>query len=154
MSHDETTDPSVAGGASPRAFAYRDYRFFWVATALTSFAAQIMGIAVGLEVYLLTHNPFDLGLVGLSTFAPALLLVLVTGLVADRFNRRIIIAICGGVELLCALALITYTALGPKEVWPVFSILVVIGTARAFTGPAGSSLAPNVVPPQALASAI
>ena len=154
MSHDETTDASAAAGASPRAFAYRDYRFFWAATALTSFAAQIMGISVGLEVYLLTHNPFDLGLVGLSTFAPALLLVLVTGLVADRFNRRIIIAICGGVELLCALALITYTALGPKEVWPVFAILVVIGTARAFTGPAGSSLAPNVVPPQALASAI
>ena len=145
---------SAVSEPSQQAFAYRDYRFFWAATALTSFAAQIMGITVGLEVYLLTKNPFDLGLVGLSTFAPALLLVLVTGLVADRFNRRIIIAICGGVELVCALALMAYTAMGPKEVWPVFAILVVIGTARAFTGPAGSSLAPNVVPPRALASAI
>ena len=145
---------SASPTPSPQAFAYRDYRFFWAATALTSFAAQIMGITVGLEVYLLTKNPFDLGLVGLSIFAPALLLVLVTGLVADRFNRRVIIAIGGGIELACAVALMIYTAMGPKEVWPVFVILVCIGVARAFSGPAGSSLAPNLVPTPALASAI
>ena len=86
---------STAGGPSPRAFAYRDYRFFWVAVGLTSFAAQIMGIAVALQVYLLTHDQFMLGLVGLATFTPALLLVLVTGYVADRFNRRLIMAIAG-----------------------------------------------------------
>jgi MFS family permease len=149
-----TSSSAAEPQVSPQAFAYRDYRFFWAATALVSFAAQIMGITIGLEVYLLTKNPFDLGLVGLSTFAPALVLVLVTGLVADRFNRRLIIAICSGVELLCALALVTYTALGPTEVWPVFLILVCIGTARAFANPAASSLAPNVVPPPALASAI
>ena len=150
----EQISESTGSGPSPQAFAYRDFRFFWAATALFRFAAQIMGITVGLEVYLLTKNPFDLGLVGLSTFAPALLLVLVTGLAADRFNRRFIIAIAGSVELLCAIALIIYTALGPKDVWPVFLILVFIGTARAFTSPAASSLAPNVVPPEALASAI
>jgi len=154
MSADDTTSASTAGGPSPRAFAYRDYRFFWAAIGLTSFAAQIMAIAVGLQVYLLTKNPFDLGLVGLAIFTPALLLVLVTGLVADRFNRRRIIAIAGGVELLCALALVFYAGAGPHDVWPVFVILVIIGTARAFTGPAASSLAPNVVPPEALASAI
>ena len=154
MSAEETTNASSADGPSPRALSYRDYRFFWAAVALTSFAAQIMAIAVGLQVYLLTRNPFDLGLVGLATFTPALLLVLLTGLVADRFNRRRIIAVAGGVELLCALALLLYAGVGPHDVWPVFVILVVIGTARAFTSPAASSLAPNVVPPEALASAI
>lgn len=154
MSHDEPTASSAAGGASPRAFDYRDYRFFWGAVGLTSFAAQIMAIAVGLQVYLLTKNPFDLGLVGLATFTPALLLVLVTGLVADRFNRRRIIAIAGGVEFACAIALVLYAGTNPTQVWPVFVILVLIGTARAFTSPAASSLAPNLVPPRALASAI
>jgi len=154
MSADETTSASTAGGPSPRALSYRDYRFFWAAVALTSFAAQIMAVAVGLQVYLLTKDPFDLGLVGLATFTPALLLVLVTGLIADRFNRRRIIAIAGGVELLCALALVFYAGAGPHDVWPVFVILVIIGTARAFTSPAASSLAPNLVPPAALASAI
>lgn len=149
-----SSERSGAAAPSPRAFSYRDYRFFWAAVALTSFAAQIMAIAVGLQVYLLTHNPFDLGLVGLATFTPALLLVLVTGLVADRFNRRRIIAIAGCVELACALVLVAYASAGPHEVWPVFVVLVVIGSARAFTSPAASSLAPNVVPTEALASAI
>lgn len=150
----EQISASTPGGPSPRAFAYRDYRFFWAAVGLTSFAAQIMAIAVGLQVYLLTKNPFDLGLVGLATFTPAFLLVLVTGLVADRFNRRRIIAIAGSVELACALGLVAYASIGPHDVWPVFAILALIGTARAFTSPASSSLAPNLVPPEALASAI
>ena len=150
----EQISESTGSGPSPRAFAYRNYRFFWGAIGLTSFAAQILAIAVGLQVYLLTKNPFDLGLVGLATFTPAFLLVLVTGLVADRFNRRRIIAIAGTVEMLCAVALALYASIGPHDVWPVFVILVVIGTARAFTSPAGSSLAPNLVPPEALASAI
>ena len=73
---------------SPLALSYRNYRFFWLAIALASFAAQIMAVTVALEVYLLTRNPFYLGLIGLALFLPALLLVLVTGLVADRFKRR------------------------------------------------------------------
>jgi MFS family permease len=139
---------------SPLAFTYRNYRFFWLAISLTSFAAQIMAIAVSLEVYLLTRNPFYLGLVGLALFLPALLLVLVTGLVADRFKRRHILAIGGAVEAACALALLLYSGYDEGGVWPVFVILVVLGTARAFMSPAGSSLAPNIVPREALSSAI
>jgi MFS family permease len=139
---------------SPLAFTYRNYRFFWLAISLTSFAAQIMAIAVALEVFLLTHNPLYLGLIGLSLFLPALLLVLVTGYVADRFKRRYILAIGGTTEAACAIALLFYTGYNESGVWPVFAILVVLGTARAFMGPAGSSLAPNLVPREALSSAI
>ncbi len=148
------TSPTDAPEPSVRAFSYPSYRFFWLAIALTSFAAQIMAVSVALQVYLLTHNALYLGLVGLTLFTPALLLVLVTGLVADRFNRRRIIAICGGIEVLCALTFLFYAGAGPHEVWPVFVVLFVLGTARAFTSPASSSLAPNLVPPQALGSAI
>lgn len=144
----------AAPAPSPLAFSYINYRLFWSAIALTSFAAQILSVAVALQVYTLTGNAFFLGLVGLAMFLPALLLVLVTGLVADRFNRRLILIVAGGIELACALTLLTYSGAGPHEVWPVFVILVVLGSARAFTGPASSSLAPNVVPTEALASAI
>ncbi|HEX4298061.1 MAG TPA: MFS transporter [Devosia sp.] len=147
-------DSAAAAAPSSQAFAYRDYRFFWAATALTSFAAQIMAVGVGLQVYLLTRNAFYLGLVGLATFTPALLLVLFTGLVADRFNRRIIIAVTGCVEFVAAITLLFYSGANADQVWPVFVVLVCLGTARAFTGPAASSLAPNVVPPEALASAV
>jgi MFS family permease len=139
---------------SPLAFSYRHYRFFWLAISLTSFAAQIMAVTVALEVYLLTRNPFYLGLIGLALFLPALLLVLVTGLAADRFKRRHILAIGGAVEAGCALGLLFYTGYDTGGVWPVFVILVVLGTARAFMSPAASSLAPNIVPREALSSAI
>ena len=51
---------------STLALSYRNYRYFWLAICLASFAAQIMAVAVALEVYLLTRNPFYLGLVGLA----------------------------------------------------------------------------------------
>lgn len=146
--------PPAEPAPSPLAFTYRNYRFFWLAIALASFAAQIMAVSVALEVYLLTRNPFHLGLIGLALFLPALLLVLVTGLVADRFKRRHILAIGGAVEAACALALLFYSGYNEAGVWPVFVILVVLGTARAFMSPAASSLAPNVVPREALGSAI
>jgi MFS family permease len=143
-----------APAPSDFALSYPSYRFFWLAISLASFAAQIMAVTVALEVYLLTRNPFYLGLIGLALFLPALLLVLVTGLAADRFKRRHILAIGGTIEAGCALALLFYTGYDSAGVWPVFVILAVLGTARAFMSPASSSLAPNVVPREALSSAI
>ena len=156
IGRDIMSDNPAEHAAAPSSLAihYPSYRFFWLAILLTSFAAQIMSVAVGLQIYLLTKNALYLGLVGLTLFLPALLLVLVTGLVADRFNRRRIMAICGAIEFLCAVALFFFAGAAVHEVWPVFVVLVVLGTARAFTGPASSSLAPNLVPREALASAI
>ena len=61
---------------------------YWLSRLAASFATQIQTVAVGWQVYDLTRDPLDLGFVGLSQFLPALLLVLVTGAVADRFDRR------------------------------------------------------------------
>jgi MFS family permease len=95
-----------------------------------------------------------LGYIGLAQFLPALLLVLVTGLVADRLNRRLVMGLCLGIEALCALGLVLFTVEGGGVVWPVFVILVVLGTARAFFNPAADALAPNLLPPQAIAHGI
>ncbi len=148
-----TTIPP-APDPSRRAFSYKGYRFFWLATALTSFAVQIMAVAVGWQIYDLTGQPLLLGLVGLSLFTPALLLVLVTGLTADRLNRRAIMVSCLGVEFVCALLLLLFTRGAVQQVWPIFVVLVVLGTGRAFMNPAVGSLAPNLVPSAALANAI
>ena len=87
-------------------------------------------------------------------FLPALILVLVTGLAADRFPRRRIIQVCLAIELACAAALFAFAGAQGHEVWQIFVVLVLLGTARAFANPAASSLAPNLVPPAALANAI
>lgn len=147
---------SVPTSAEPSklAFSYRNFRFFWLTTLLVSFAVQIMSVSIAWQIYDVTGEAFLLGLVGLSLFLPALVLILVTGLTADRFNRRMIMAICLGVELLCALGFLAFVNAQAHEVWPIFGILVVLGTARAFWSPAAQSLAPNLVPPEALANAI
>ena len=136
------------------AFRHRGFLLFWLSRLLATFAAQILSVAVGWQIYDLTRDPFDLGLVGLVQFAPALLLVLVTGTVSDRYNRRGIVAVCQFVEAGCGLAFLALTVTGTISPAWIFSILAVFGVARAFMNPAASSLIPNLVPAQDLASAI
>lgn len=115
---------------------------------------QILSISVGWQLYDQTRDPFLLGLVGLVQFAPALCLVLVTGSVADRFNRRRIMGACMAAEALCALMLLWLFHSGKPVVWQVFAVLVMLGIARAFMGPAVQSLVANLVPTSVLPNAI
>lgn len=148
--HTDKAEPAP----SSKAFHYPAYRLFWFTVMANSFAAQIMAVSVAWQVYDLTRDPLYLGMIGLAQFLPALLLVLVTGLVADRFSRRIIMSVCLAIEFGCAASLLWFTISGVTEVWPIFAVLVALGTARAFLSPAQSSLAPNLVPPEALANAV
>ncbi|MCR4282624.1 MAG: MFS transporter [Bauldia sp.] len=150
-------DPAQARAPAraPRgAFRQRGFVLFWIARLLTVFSTQVVSVSVGWQVYDLTRNPFDLGLVGLVQFAPALILVLVTGTVSDRFNRRIVVAVCQLVEALCAGALLVLTLSGAVSVHQIFALLFAFGIARAFMNPASQSLIPNLVPTEDLASAI
>jgi MFS family permease len=140
--------------ASSNALHHRPYIFYLAALGSAGFAVQIMSVAVGWQVYDLTRNPLDLGFVGLAQFLPALLLVLVTGLIADKFNRRLIIALCLLVEVACAFGLLVFTLSDFRHVWPIFVILAGFGTARAFLNPAADALAPNLLPKTALAHGI
>src|SRR5690606_38957594 len=109
---------------------------------------------VGWQIYDLTRDPFDLGLVGIIQFAPSLLLVLVTGAAADRFGRRMIMGVATGLEALCALALLVLTMRGLEGVSAVFVVLAVFGVARAFFAPASASLVANLVPAEDFANAV
>jgi len=136
------------------AFQHRGFLFYWLSRLCATFAVNIVSVSVGWQVYDLTRDPFDLGLIGLVQFLPALLLVLVTGSVADRYNRRMIMALCLAGEALAVLALLAFTVSGSERVTIVFGVLLFFGIVRAFMGPAQQSLAPNLVPTQDLASAI
>ena len=96
------TPPASTGDRARLAFTYVGFRFFWLTTLSVSFAVQIMAVAIAWQIYDVTGNAFLLGLVGLCLFAPALLLILVTGLTADRYSRRGIMRICLFVELALA----------------------------------------------------
>ncbi|HWJ73361.1 MAG TPA: MFS transporter [Kaistia sp.] len=149
---------SASDHATPRsswgAFRHRGFAFYWVARLFANFSVNIVSVAVGWQVYDLTKNPLDLGIIGLVQFLPALALVLVTGSVADRYNRRVIMAICMVGEALCMAGLLAFTISGSSNVNIVFAVLLGFGVARAFLGPASGSLAPNLVPPEELGNAI
>lgn len=153
---DATPNTENSGGEPPssKASSYIGFRLFWLALMAMTFAVQIISISVGWQIYDMTRNPLFLGYVGLAQFLPALLLVLITGLVADRFPRRGIMAVCLSIEIVCAVGLAWLALSQSSEIWPIYLVLVALGIARAFMGPAASSLAPNLVPPEALANAI
>ena len=144
----QVTDPRA------NALHHPPFVFYWLSLWAVGFAVQIMSVSVGWQVYDITRNPFYLGMVGLAQFLPALLLVLVTGLTADKFNRRLIMGACLSLEALCALGLLTFTWANPSQIWPVFGILALLGTARAFLNPASDALAPNLLPKEAIAHGI
>ena len=148
--------PDAAQSRSQRyaAFRHAAYFRFWLARFLTTFATQTVSVAVGWQVYDLTRDPFDLGLVGLIQFAPSLLLVLVTGAVADRFGRRLIMGLSILLEALCAAALVAFALRGLTGPGPIFVLLALFGIARAFFGPASASLVANLVPPEDFANAV
>lgn len=136
------------------AFRHRSFLSYWAARFLTTFATMIVSVAVGWQMYDLTRNPLDLGLVGIVQFLPSLLLVLVTGVVADRFGRRLIMALAVVKEAMCALALLFLTLRGISGPLPIFAVLAMFGVARAFFGPASASLFANLVPSEDFANAI
>ncbi|MGQ0485469.1 MAG: MFS transporter [Hyphomicrobiales bacterium] len=149
-----TAEASTPAQSSSNALHYRPFVFYLLAVGAAGFAVQIMSVAVGWQVYDITRDPLDLGLIGLAQFLPPLILVLVTGLAADAFNRRLIMAGCLLIEVLCAVALVVFTLAAPGTVWQVFVILGILGAARAFFNPAADALAPNLLPRQAIAHGI
>src|ERR1700741_4153832 len=80
-----TTDPRLAGSI---AFTNPDFAVFALARFLIVAALEMQSVAVGWQVYEITNRPMDLGVVGLPQFLPGILLFLVTGHAADRFDRR------------------------------------------------------------------
>jgi len=115
---------------------------------------QIVSVSVGWQIYDQTRDAFNLGMVGLMQFLPALLLVLVTGATADRFGRRLIMGLSLVLEAVVTGLLLSLTLAGLFEPATVFASLLLFGIARAFLGPSSASLVVNLVPTEDFANAV
>lgn len=133
---------------------HRSFAFYLAARLLSAIAVQVQSVAIGWQVYALTGDVFDLGLIGLAQFAPFFALILFAGQVADRFDRRHIISVCLAAELLCSALLLAFTLSGLRVVWPVFAVLVLFGSARAFMMPAQQAILMNLVPTDSFGKAV
>ena len=136
------------------AFRHRDFRLFCAARFSMALATQIQTVAVAWLVYDTSGSALNLGLVGLASFLPSIALVLLTGLVADRYSRRWILIIVFSAMMLTSLGLLTQVHAGVPRLWPIYVLVAAFGAARAFGNPAAQATVPALVPEGDLANAI
>ena len=144
----ETTTDARAAFRYPAFLKFQAARFFIVV------ATEMQAVAVGWQVYEITKRPLDLGLVGLAQFLPGIVLFLVSGHVADRFNRRNLLVLCDVGFATCFTLLLAITLRGAVSIAAVFAVLVLLGVVRSFNGPVSRAMLPHLVPPEHFAGSV
>jgi MFS family permease len=135
-------------------FRHPGFTLFWVSRIFSSLGFQVASVAVGWLVYAKTGSAYALGLVGLFQFLPLVALTFLVGHIADRFDRRRIVAACQFIEFL-VLALLTFGDRdGKLDVAVLFIAVALLGAARAFETPTMSALLPALVPETLLQKAV
>src|ERR1700720_1234848 len=139
-------EPENSAAAGRVAFQYPSFVLFQTARFSIVLANEMQSVAVGWQVYEITKRPLDLGLVGLAQFLPGILLFLVSGHVADRYDRRKVVVACyaafGGCSGLLLLAALRHM----HSVYPIYVVVILIGVVRAFNAPVSRALLPQLVP--------
>jgi len=134
-----------------------------MATPLTRFlalhsaeelASQMLNVAIGWYLYSLTHNPMSLAYAGLTQFLPNAAAALLAGHAADRWQRRKLIAWSAAVQTACVVAFVAWSSVWPASTLPVYLLLLLLGTARAFGSPAISAILPGIVSAEEFPSAV
>lgn len=143
-------DPHRAAAA----FASRDFRHYQLARLLVIVGAEAQAVAVAWQIYAITHRAIDLGYTGLALFLPGILFLAISGHTADRYDRRHVILVCYVLQCICTAALLYLSWTGVQHADPYFAVLFLIGTGRAFSGPASTALLPHLVPKNDFVNAV
>jgi len=133
---------------------YPSFRSFFFGRIATTMANQMMMVVVAWQMYDLTSSAYDLGLVGLAQFLPSLLLALLVGQVADRFDRRRVLAWCLAGQMVVGLMLVAGTLGGWLGRDAILLASLLLGAAKAFQVPSQQALGPLLVPTAALPRAL
>ena len=122
--------------------------FLLLSLLCSSMAIMTQATVLGKQIFDITGRELDLGFLGLAEFAPSAVLVLVTGSLADRMERRRVAAMGEAGQALAAVGILWYVSTGPTAVGPLFGFAVLFGTARAFSAPASRALPADIVAPE------
>lgn len=137
-----------------QSLAVRDFRLYWVGNTLSQFGTQMQTVALAWQIYLLTHQPLSLGLIGLVQAGPALLFSIFGGVLADSMSRRRLLLITQTVLLIMSAALAFITFSGIHEVFLFYLLIFLSAVAVSADGPTQSAVVPSLVPRQLMANAI
>lgn len=121
-------------------FQQRDFVAYFVARQSSSLASSIEAVAIGWQIFSLRHQPFDLGLVGLTLFLPQMLLALPAGVLADRYDRRLICISVACTEIVALLGFVALVISRSRSLAAYFGVIALIGTAEAIKAPAERAL--------------
>ena len=135
-------------------FRHRGFTLLLFSRVVAAFGHQMLNVAIGYLIWVMTKDALNLAFVGLAQFIPAMALALFTGHAADRFDRRYVVAACYAVQGVCASLFVAYLVFEIEVIWPLFATLAVLGAARAFYQPASQALMPNLVPEKDVPTAI
>src|SRR6202451_997787 len=127
--------PQTSLASARVAFNYPSFSLYQLARFCIVLATEMQSVAVGWQVYEITRRPLDLGLVGLAQFLPGILLFLVSGHVADRYDRRRLVVACYAAFAGCSALLLFAAIHHTHSVYPIYAVLILIGVVRAFNGP-------------------
>ncbi|MGC1597381.1 MAG: MFS transporter, partial [Candidatus Acidiferrales bacterium] len=119
----ENGDGKLAGRI---AFRYPAFRLYEVARFFTVVSMEMLSVAVGWQIYEITHRVLDLGYVGLAQFLPGFLLFLISGHAADRFDRRKLLVVCYVGFAVCAGLLLLVSLQNYRSVGPIYAVLVLV----------------------------
>jgi MFS family permease len=147
----ETLEPKLSGTI---AFTHPDFTLYEAARFFIVTSLEMQSVAVGWQVYDITRRPLDLGLIGLAQFLPGLLLFLVSGHAADRFDRRRVVTLCYCGFALCSALLLAIAWRGTRSVHLIYVVVVLLGVVRAFNAPVSRALLPQLVPEEHFANAV
>src|SRR5271157_1104057 len=136
------------------AFTNRGFTFYMVARWSIVTAVEMQSVAVGWQVYDIRHRPLDLGYVGLAQFLPGILLFLLSGMAADRFNRRKVLLCCYSGYAVCSALLLWIAWSGARNLNLIFGVMVLVGVVRSFTGASSRAIMPLLVPDEHFPNAV
>src|SRR6185295_11674441 len=125
---------------------HRPFVLFWFARLSVTMGYQMLVVAVAWHLYALTSDPFDLGLIGLIQFIPAMLLFLVVGQVTDRHDRRMVLLACQIIEAIAAATLLAAVLTGAIARELILCVAFILGVARAFEVTVMQIIVPSLVP--------
>ncbi|MFZ3217743.1 MAG: MFS transporter [Candidatus Acidiferrales bacterium] len=138
-------DSGEAKLAGRVAFTHPAFVLYELARFFTVVAMEMLSVAVGWQIYEITHRTLDLGYVGLAQFLPGILLFLVSGHAADRFNRRKLLMVCYAAFGVCAALLLAISLQHTRHIGPIYAVLVLLGVVRSLNGPVSRALLPQLV---------
>jgi MFS family permease len=137
---------SVAVASSASVFGHRAFASYWIGRIVSILSFQMLMVAIGWQLYSITGSALDLGFLGLAQFVPMLVLTLLVGHVADRYDYRHILLVCQSAEAIAAAFLAAGSLMGWLDPWAIYAVTALVGAARAFEIPTMVAIIPALVP--------